>query len=80
MARRCSLTGKRPLTGNRVSHSNRKTKMRQNPNVQNKRIYVPELGRTVRLKLSTSALRTITKKGLLAFLRDEGLELSDVAR
>ena len=80
MARRCDLTGKRPMAGNRVSHSHRKTKMRQLPNIHIKRIYVPELGRWVKLRLSTRALRTITKKGLLTFLRDEGLKLRDVVR
>ena len=80
MPRRCSLTGKKPLVGNRVSHSNRKTKRRQLPNIQDKRIFVPELGRSVRVRVSTRALRTIDKKGLMAFLRDEGLSLKDVAR
>lgn len=78
MARKCALTGKRPLTGNRVSHSNRKTKRRQYPNLQKKKIYVPELDRWVQVKLSTRALRTITKKGLLRFLKDEGLSLKEV--
>ncbi len=80
MPRRCSLTGKKPLVGNRVSHSNRKTKRRQLPNIQDKRIFVPELGRSVRVRVSTRALRTIDKKGLMAFLRDQGLSLKDVAR
>ena len=78
MARRCTLTGKGPLVGNRVSHSNRKTKRRQLPNVQKKRIFVPELGRSIRIKASTRALRTIDKKGLMAFLRAEGLRVKDV--
>jgi large subunit ribosomal protein L28 len=78
MARRCSLTGKGPLVGNRVSHSNRKTKRRQLPNVHKKRIFVPELGRSIRIKASTRALRTIDKKGLMAFLRAEGLRVKDV--
>ena len=69
MARRCDITGKRPLTGNRVSHANNKTKHRQLPNLQTKKIYVPELGRSVKLKVSTRALRTIDKKGLMAFLK-----------
>ncbi len=80
MARRCALTGKKPLTGNRVSHSNRKTKRRQLPNIQSKRVYVPELGRSVRVRISTRALRTIDRKGLLSFLREQGLSLKDVAR
>ena len=57
-----------------------KTRMRQLPNVQDKRIFVPELGRWIRLRLSTRALRTITKKGLMRFLKDEGLRLKDVDR
>ena len=78
MARRCQLTGKAPLTGNNVSHSHRRTKMRQLPNLQKKRIYIPEEDRWVRVKLSTRALRTVTRKGLLRFLRDEGLTLEQV--
>lgn len=78
MARRCSLTGKKPLVGNRVSHSNRKTKHRQLPNVQDKKIYVPQLGRSVRVRVSTRALRTIDKKGLAAFLRDQGMTIKDL--
>lgn len=78
MARRCQLTGKGPLTGNRVSHSNRRTKRRQLPNLQKKRIYIPELDRWVRVRLSTRALRTVTKKGLIAFLRDTGVALKEI--
>ncbi len=78
MARKCQLTGKGPLTGNNVSHSNRRTKMRQLPNLQKKRIYIPEEDRWVKVKLSARALRTVTRKGLLRFLRDEGLTLEQV--
>lgn len=80
MAKRCDLTGKGPLSGNRVSHSNKKTRRRQLPNLQSKRLYVPELDRWVRVRLSTRALRTVTRKGLLQFLRDEGLSLKEVTR
>ncbi len=80
MARRCAITGKRPLAGNNVSHANNKTRRRQLPNLQTKRIYIPELDKFVRIKLSTRALRTIDKKGLLPFLRSEGLSLKDVVR
>ena len=52
MARVCKITGKRPLVGNNVSKSNRKTKRRQLPNLQSKRIFVPELGKFVQLKVS----------------------------
>lgn len=80
MARRCAITGKGPLSGNHVSHANNKTRRRQLPNLQTKRVYVPELKKFVKIKLSTRALRTIDKKGLLAFLRSEGLTLKDVVR
>lgn len=79
MARRCAVTGKKPQSGNHVSHANNRSRRRFLPNLISKRIFVPELGRSVRLKISTSALRTIQKKGLLATLRDQGLTLRDVA-
>ena len=78
MSRRCSVTGKRPLTGYNVSHAHNKTKKRQLPNLQRKRIFVPELGRTVRVKVSTSALRSIDKVGFLRYLKKNGLTLQDV--
>ncbi len=80
MAKRCQLTCKGPMSGNRVSHSHKKTRRRQLPNLQTKRLYIPELDRWVRLKLSTRALRTVTRKGLLKFLKDEGLTLKEVTR
>lgn len=80
MSRRCALTGKGPLSGNNVSHAHNKTRRVQRPNIQEKRLFVPELGRVVRLKLSARALRTVTRKGLMQFLKDEGLTLKDVAR
>lgn len=76
MARRCVLTGKRPNVANKVSHSNIKTKKRQLPNLQTKRIWYPEENRYVKLRLSTRALRTLNKKGLAAFAREAGLDLS----
>ena len=79
MARRCAVTGKKPMSGHNVSHANNRTKRRFLPNLITKRIFVPETGQTVRLKISTSALRTIQKKGLLQTLKDEGLKLRDVA-
>ena len=80
MARRCSITGKKPLAGNHVSHANNKVRRRQLPNLQTKRIYVPELGKFVKIKLSARALRTVDKKGLLPLLKSEGLSLKDVVR
>ncbi len=64
MSRVCIVTGKRPLTGHNVSHSNTKTKMRQLPNLKKKRFFNEETGQWVTLRVSTSALRTITKNGL----------------
>ena len=78
MSRKCDITGKRPLTGYNVSHAHNKTKKRQLPNLQRKRIFVPELGKSIRIKVSTSALRSIDKMGLTAFLRKNGLSLRDV--
>ncbi len=78
MSRKCKLTGKGPLVGYNVSHAHNKTKRRQYPNLQLKRLYVPELGRTVRIKMSVSALRTVTKIGLMPFLKKQGLRLQDV--
>ena len=79
MARRCAITGKKPMSGHNVSHANNRTKRRFLPNLITKRNFVPETGQTVRLRISTSALRTIQKKGLLQTLKDEGLKLRDVA-
>ncbi|MCB9778981.1 MAG: 50S ribosomal protein L28 [Alphaproteobacteria bacterium] len=76
MARRCVLSGKRPNVANKVSHSNIKTKKRQLPNLQTKRIWYAEENRFVKLRLSTRALRTLSKKGLEAYAREAGLDLS----
>ena len=78
MSRKCQITGKKPLSGHNVSHAHNVTNKWQRPNLQRKRLYVPELSRTVRLRVSTRALRSIDKKGLLPYLRDHGLQLKDV--
>ncbi|HMQ54867.1 MAG TPA: 50S ribosomal protein L28 [Anaerolineae bacterium] len=78
MARKCQLTGKRPMVGNNVPFSMKKSRRRWLPNVHKHKIYVPELERTITLKISTRALRTLNKKGLMAFLKDEGLTLKDI--
>lgn len=69
MSRVCEITGKRPRVGNKVSHSNIKTKRKFYPNLQTKRFYIPEEDKWITLKLSTSALRTINKKGITAVLK-----------
>lgn len=78
MARKCQITGKRPLAGNNVSHAHNKTRRRQVPNLQKKRIYVEEIDRFVSVRLSARALKTITRKGLMPYLREQGLTLKDV--
>jgi large subunit ribosomal protein L28 len=64
MSKICDLTGKHSITGNNVSHSNRKTKRRFHPNLHTKKFYMPETGEWITLKVSTSALRTIDKIGI----------------
>lgn len=71
MARIDQLTGKRPITGNNVSHSNAKTRRRFIPNIQKKRFYIPELDRWVTLKIAASTLRTINKVGVYEFLKKQ---------
>lgn len=68
MARVCKITGKRPMTGNNVSHANNRTKRRQLPNLQKKRIWLEEEKRYVTMKISTEAIKTLDKKGLKALL------------
>ena len=69
MSRRCELTGKTRLIGNRVSHSNRKTKRRFLPNLLNVTLMSDSLGRSVRLRISANALKTVDHRGGLdAFL------------
>ncbi len=78
MARKCKLSGKGPLTGNNVSFSQKKTKRRFLPNLQTKKVYVPELDRTVRIRMSVRAMRTVDKIGLMPYLKKQGLKLEDV--
>lgn len=70
MARVCEITGKRPHVGNKVSHANNKSKRRFYPNLQTKRFFIPEDGKWITLKVSTSAIKTINKKGITAVLKE----------
>ena len=72
MSRRCALTGKGPLSGNKVSHAHNKTRRVQRPNLQEKRLYVPELGRAVRLKLSTTGAADGEQEGFDAIPQGRG--------
>ncbi len=64
MSKICQITGKKPLVGNNVSHSKRRTKRRFDPNLFNKKFYLPAEDRWVRIKLSASGLRLINKVGV----------------
>jgi len=78
MAKVCALTGKRPMSGNNVSHANNKTRRVFEPNLQWKRYWVPSEKRFIRLRLSTSAIKTITKRGIesvYAELKRKGVKL-----
>jgi large subunit ribosomal protein L28 len=64
MSRVCQVTGKRPISGNNVSHANNKTRRRFLPNIQHHRFWVEEENRFITLKVSTSGMRTIDKRGI----------------
>jgi large subunit ribosomal protein L28 len=70
MSRVCELTGKKAITGNRVSFSNKKNKRKFNVNLTRKRFYIPEEDKWVTLRVSTSALKNINKKGVTAVLKE----------
>ena len=81
MSRRCDLTGKGPQVGHKVSHSNRKAKRRFLPNLLNVTLMSDSLGRSVRLRISANALKTVDHRGGLdAFLaKAKDVELSPKA-
>lgn len=70
MAKVCQVTGKKPLSGNNVSHANNKTKRRFEPNLQIHKFWVPSEGRWVRLRLTTRGIKTIDKNGIEKVLAD----------
>ena len=72
------LTATGKLKGNKVSHSNIKTKRWQNPNLQERRIFVPELSRFVRMRLTTREIRTLDKLGVAAYMKKLGLNLQSL--
>ena len=77
MSRRCELTGKGPMSGNNVSHAKNRTRRRFLPNLNDVSLMSETLGRTVKLRISASALRTVDHRGgldaFLAKARDEDL-------
>ncbi len=70
MARVCQVSGKKTQVGNNVSHANNKTKRKFFPNLQRKRFYLASEDRWIELKVATSVIRTINKKGIEAVLRE----------
>jgi large subunit ribosomal protein L28 len=70
MSRVCQITGKRVITGNNVSHSNRKTKRTFSPNLFTRKFYVQEDDKWVTLKVSAAGIRNINKKGLNACIKE----------
>ncbi len=69
MARVCEISGKRTISGNNVSHANNRTRRKFYPNLQKKRFYIPEEGKWITLKVSTSVIRTINKNGISSVLK-----------
>lgn len=70
MARVCQVTGKVPVSGHKVSHSNIKTKRRFLPNLQTKKFFLAEEDKWITLKVSTEGLRTINKRGLYIVVKE----------
>ena len=70
MSRVCQVTGKRPLSGNNVSHAHNKTRRRFLPNLQSHKFWVESENRWIRLRVSTKGLRIIDKNGIDAVLKD----------
>ncbi len=68
MSKICRITGKKPLTGNNVSHANNKTKRRQLPNLQKKRIWIEEEKRWVTIRVSAKGIKTLDKKGISSLI------------
>ena len=75
---KCQLTGKGPQFGNNRPWSRKATRRQWQPNVQQFTVYVPELGRSIKLRVSTDAMRTVNKIGLTAYLKKHNLSLKDL--
>lgn len=70
MAKVCAVTGKKPITGNTVSHANNKSRRRFEPNLKVKRFWVPSEGKFMTLKVSAKGMKIIDKKGIDAVLNE----------
>jgi len=69
MSRICQITGKKLMSGNNVSHSKRRTKRKFHPNIMDKRFFISEEDRWVKLRISASGLRLINKLGVLEAMK-----------
>ena len=72
MSKVCQVTGKRPMSGNNVSHAHNKTRRRFAPNLHMHRFWVPSENRFVRLRVSAAGMRVIDKKGIETVLEEIG--------
>lgn len=70
MPRVCQVTGKRPIVGNNVSHSHRKTRRRFLPNIHNHKFWLEEENKWIGLKVSAAGMRIIDKKGLATIVKE----------
>ncbi len=70
MAKQCQLTGVKPQFGHRVSHANNRSNRKFLPNLQWKRVWIPELQRWVRLRLTAKAIKTLDRKGFAAMVKE----------
>jgi large subunit ribosomal protein L28 len=74
MSQVCQITGKKVMVGNNVSHSKRRTKRRFYPNIFDKKFFLPEENRWIKLRVSAAGIRTINKKGLKSALDEAVLK------
>jgi large subunit ribosomal protein L28 len=70
MAKVCQITGKKPITGNRVSHANNRTKRRFEPNLHDHRFWLPSENRYITLRVSAAGMKNINKKGIETIVRE----------
>ena len=70
MSRICQITGKKAMVGHKVSNSNIKTKRKFNPNLQEKRFYIPEEKKWITLKVSTSGIKIINRRGIYTCVKE----------
>lgn len=76
---KCKVSGKGPQFGNNRPWSNKATRRQWQPNVQKYTVFVPELGRSIKIRMSARALKTVNRIGLMDYLKKNNLSLKDVA-